>query len=300
MSKDEPNSPWWLSGTPLGAEHGKMMRRRYPAVPWDESTAATLTPAQRERAAKVWRTRSEAEYLAVSTFSILSMDLCAAGAPADILSMVHRAAIDEVRHAEFCIRLASIYSGKEELPPPGMSNLPDDPKRPKRDQALANALLVSCVAETFATIVVGTMRDEAKDPAVNAVLSIIYADEVVHARIGWSYLGYCIRNGGKAAIDAAASMVPIAVKGCANVVELPRPNDPIEPELRAHGLMTPAEERVMFCKAIREVLAPGFLALGVPVGDIVEQYDDAWAAKPPPEPAPGAKPQKEPIMEIRA
>lgn len=278
-----PVSPWWLSGTPLGSEHKKLMRRRYPDVPWDKSTVATLSPVQRARAAKTWRTRSEAEYLAVSTFSILSLDMCAAGAPADILSMIHRAAIDEVRHAEFCIRLASIYSGKNELPPPGMSNLPDDPKRPKRDQALANALLVSCVAETYATILVGTMRDESSDPAVKAVLSIIYADEVMHARIGWSYLGYCVRTGGKQAIAAAASMVPIAVKGAANMVEMPRSNEPMEPELRAHGLMTPAEERVLFAKSIREVLAPGFVALGVPVGTIVEEYDDVWAAKPPPE-----------------
>jgi hypothetical protein len=278
----EPTSPWWLSGTPLVAEHRKLMRRRYPAVPWERSTAASLTDAQRERAAKTWRTRSEAEYLAVSTFSILSIDMCAAGAPADILSMVHRAAIDEVRHAEMCIRLASIYSGKEELPPPGMSNLPDDPERPKLHQALANALLVSCVAETYATIVVGSMRDEATDPAVAAVLSIIYADEVVHARIGWSYLGYCLRLGGAEAIEAAAKMVPVAVKGAANVVETPRPTDVLEPALRAHGLMTPQEERVLFSKSIRDVLAPGFVALGVPVGTIVDEYDDAWAARPAP------------------
>ncbi len=275
-------SPWWLSGTPLGAEHRKMMRRRYPAVPWEQSTAASLTDAQRDRAARTWRTRSEAEYLAVSTFSILSIDMCAAGAPADVLSMVHRAAIDEVRHAELCIRLASIYSGKEELPPPGMSNLPDDPERPKLHQALANALLVSCVAETYATIVVGSMRDEARDPAVKTVLSIIYADEVVHARIGWSYLGYCLRTGGPEAIAAASAMVPIAVKGAANVVETPRPTDTLDPELRGHGLMTPQEERVLFARSVRDVLAPGFAALGVSTGTILADYDDAWASRPAP------------------
>lgn len=286
-----PTTPWWLSGTPLGAEHQKLMQKRHPPVPWEASTAASLTPAQRERAARTWRTRAEAEYLAVSTFSILSIDLCAAGAPADVLSAVHWAAIDEIRHAELCARLTSIYSGREELPPAGMSSLPDEPARPARDQALANALLVSAVAETYATVVVAAIRDEATDPAVKAVLSIIYGDEIMHARIGWSYLAHRVREGGRAAIDAAAAMVPIAVRGAANVVETPRSAEPLEPELRAHGLMTAAEERLLFSKSVREVLAPGFLALGIPVGDLVEEYGDAWAAQPPPpasEPPPSA------------
>ena len=125
-SRSDATAPWLLSRTPLVTEHIKLMQARYPAIPWAESTAPSLTPEQRERAAATWRARIAAEYLAVSTFSVLSMDLCAAGAPADILSLVHRAAIDEVRHAEYCCRLASIYSGKEESPAGGLSDLPDD------------------------------------------------------------------------------------------------------------------------------------------------------------------------------
>ncbi len=281
MPAHEPSSPWWLSGTPLEAEHQKLMHRRGTDVPWERSTAAQLTPAQRERAARTWRTRGQAEYLAVSTFSVLSMDLCAAGVPADFLSAVHQAAIDEVRHAELCVRLTSLYSGAPEIPPLGLSDLPDDPARPKRLQALSNALLVSCVAETYATTAVAVMRDEAVDPCVQAVLKIIYADEIRHARLGWSFLAWSLREGGAAAITAAAEMVPVAVKACANVVEAPRSLDVIDAVLRGHGLMGAAEERVLFSKAVREVLAPGFVALGVPVGTIAEEYGDAWAAGAP-------------------
>jgi hypothetical protein len=278
MVVHEPVCPWWLSGTPLESEHRALMARRAAEVPWAASTAAQLSPAQRERAARTWRARAEAEYLAVSTFAILSMDLCAAGVPADFLSAVHQAAIDEVRHAELCVRLTSIYGGAPELPKQGLSDLPDDPARPKRLQALANALLVSCVAETYATTAVAAMRDEAVDPCVQAVLKIIYADEIRHARLGWSFLGWSLREGGEPARRAAADMVPVAVKAAANVVEAPRPDDAIEPALRGHGLITPAEERVLFAKAVREVLAPGFEALGVEVGGLRETYGEAWVA----------------------
>jgi hypothetical protein len=282
-SPPAPVSPWWLSGTPLEADHHKLMARRGAEIPWADSTAASLTPEQRERVAKTWRTRTQAEYMAVSTFSVLSMDLCAAHVPADFLSAVHQAAIDEVRHAELCVRLTSIYSGQQELPPAGVSDLPDDPARPKRLQALSNALLVSCVAETYATVVLNAMREEATDPVVRAVMQSIYADEIRHARLGWAFLSWSLRQSGSHAdaAAAAAAMIPTALRGAANVIELPRDDAQVEPALRAHGLMSAAEERVLFSSAIRDVLVPGFEALGVATSGVAEEYGDAWVAAAP-------------------
>jgi len=273
----EPTSPWWLSGTPLEPEHHRLMRRRTVHIPWTESTAHTLTEAERARLAATWMRRSEAEYLAVSTFSVLAIDLVAASAPADVLSLCLRAGIDEVRHAEMCIRMAQIYSGKQQLPPPGMSSLPDDPTRPKLHQALANTMLVSCVSETYATTVLSATRDLTTDPTAQAVLTSIYSDEVMHARLGWSYLRYAIEVGGQGVIDAAAAMLPRALRGVANVVEAERPIGDVTDAVRTHGLMTPAEERVIFSTCVREVLVPGFEALGIPVGTALDDFGDAWA-----------------------
>lgn len=104
----EPTSPWWLSGTPLEAEHHRLMRRRSSPIPWNQSTVATLTDAERARLAGTWFRRSEAEYLAISTFSVLAIDLVAAQAPADVISLCLRAGIDEIRHAELCMRMVEI------------------------------------------------------------------------------------------------------------------------------------------------------------------------------------------------
>jgi hypothetical protein len=273
----EPTSPWWLSGTPLESEHHRLMRRRSVQIPWGVSTAAQLQPAERARLAATWMRRAQAEYLAVSTFSVLALDLVAAMAPADVLSLCLRAGIDEVRHAEMAIRMAELYSGEQQLPPPGMSYLPDEPKRPKLHQALANTMLVSCVSETYATTVLSATRDLTTDPTAHAVLTAIYSDEVMHARLGWSYIRHAIEVGGDGVIEAAAQMLPRALRGVANVVERERPVGEVTPAVRTHGLMTPAEERVIFSTCVREVLVPGFTALGIPVGTSVEDYGDAWA-----------------------
>lgn len=273
----EPTSPWWLSGTPLEAEHHRLMRRRAVPIPWAASGADRLTDAERSRLAATWMRRAEAEYLAVSTFSVLAIDLVAARAPADVLSLCLRAGIDEVRHAEMAVRMAKIYGGGEKLPPPGMSYLPDDPEAEKLHQALANTMLVSCVSETYATTVLSATRDLTTDPTAKAVLTSIYSDEVMHARLGWSYMRHAIETGGQGVIDAAAAMLPKALRGVANVVEAERPFGEVTPAVRTHGLMTPAEERVIFSSCVRDVLVPGFQALGIPVGTAVEDYGDAWA-----------------------
>src|SRR5688500_17227898 len=273
----EPTSPWWLSGTPLEAEHHRLMRRRSVPIPWAESTADTLTDGERKRLAATWMRRSEAEYLAVSTFSVLAIDLVAARAPADVLSLCLRAGIDEVRHAEMCVRMAKIYSGEQNLPPPGMSYLPDDPEAPKLHQALANTMLVSYISETYATTVLSATRDLTTDPTAQAVLTAILSDEVMHARLGWSYMRHAIEAGGQGVIDAAAAMLPRALRGVANVVEAERPVGEVTPAVRTHGLMTPAEERVIFSTCVREVLVPWFVALGIPVGSALDDYGEAWA-----------------------
>lgn len=273
----EPVSRWWLSGTPLETEHQRLMRRRPVPVPWTETTAAALTPEERARLGETWTRRAAAEYLAVSTFAVLAIDLVAAAAPADVLSLCLRAGIDEVRHAELCLRMIEIYAGKRVLPPPGMSSLPDDPKRPKLHQALANTMLVSCVSETYATTVLSATRDLTVDPTAQEVLTSIYSDEVMHARLGWSYLRYALDRGGDDARAAAATMVPIALRGVATVVERERPIGAVTEAVRGHGLMTPAEERQIFSACVREVLVPGFVALGVECGSALDDYGATWA-----------------------
>ncbi len=270
-------SPWWLSGMPLDVEHHRLMRRRQVPIPWGQTTAAQLTPPERARLAETWRRRAAAEYLAVSTFSVLAIDLVAAAAPADVLSHCVRSQLDEIRHAELAIRMVEIYGGQRMEPPPGMSRLPYDKAQSKLAQAVANTVLVSCVSETYATTVLTATRDLTTDPVAHAVLTSLYSDEVMHARLGWSDLRYGLERGGDPVRDAAAAMVPRALRGVANVIERERPIGEVTPAVRGHGLMTPGEERKIYSQCVREVLVAGFEALGVPCGNVADEYGEEWA-----------------------
>ena len=174
--------------------------------------------------------------------------------------------------------MIAIYTGAHEDPPPAMSYLPDDGDRTARDQAIANTLLVSCVSETYATTVLAATRDLTTDPTAHAVLTSIYADEVMHARLGWSYLRYALDRDGDEVRAAAGRMAPIAVRGVANVVERERPDGDVTAAVRAHGLMTPGEERAIFARFLRVVLVPGLAALGVPCAALAAPNDHAWIA----------------------
>ena len=277
----EPYCPWWLSGTPLYGPHLKLMQRGRKPIPWDKSSAQDLSPQDRARVAKSWKARIMSEYLAISTLSILSIDMTAAGAPADLLSQCHRAALDEIRHTELCLRMYEIYSGQRIHPEPAMSNLPDDPNVPKLHQAVSNAVLVACVAETYATTILASVREHTSDPTTSAVFTAIYGDEIGHARLGWAFLRWALDKDSVGVKAAVEKSIPEAVKGVCNVVEMPRPLEEVSDQLRAHGIMHPKEERVIFSEYVRDVLTPGFTALGINPGNLVEQYGEEWAKKPP-------------------
>jgi hypothetical protein len=256
----EPTSPWWLSGTAIEPAHHRLMQHSL-AIPWHASTAMQLSEPERAQLAETWLRRAAAEYFAVSRFSEFATELVAAMAPADVLSLCLRIGIDEVRHAELCARMAEIYSGVKHVPPFGRS-LPEPSVRPERYHALANAMV--CVSETHSAAVLSATRNLTTDPTAHAVLSVMLADEVMHSQIGWSYLRHAIDMGGPSVIAEAAAMVPAVLRGLIADIEQ-RPDIPVADAVRAHGVMSHAEERTVAWTCVTDVLVPGFAALGIPI-----------------------------------
>lgn len=260
----EPTSPWWLSGTPIEPAHHRLMQHSV-AIPWHASTAMQLSEPERALLAETWLRRAAAEYFAISRFSEFATELVAAMAPADVLSLCLRIGIDEVRHAELCARMAEIYSGAKHVPPFGRS-VPEPSLRPERHHALANAMV--CVSETHAAAVLSATRNLTTDPTAHAVLTVMVADEVTHSQIGWSYLRYAIEAGGPSVIAAATAMVPAVLRGLMADIEQ-RPDIEIAEAVRAHGVMSRAEERTVVWTCVTNVLVPSFAALGIPISTSV-------------------------------
>ncbi len=272
--------------TRLGAEHRRLMDQGHRAVPWERSGAADLPAELRAGLAELWRARMIAEHRSVGIFSLYSLDLLGAGAPAEVLSLACRAALDEVRHAELFARLASLYSGTQETPPPGIPPMPDDPGVPMSHQVAREAFHLCVCAETYSTAMLGELHARAVDPAVHGALGVVLADEIFHARMGWSFLASLLEGPESGAIrDVLQAEVLPMLDGFARDLF----GDPAalpEPSLRgrdreiaeAHGYIPLCDEYALFRSAVDDVWIPGLAGLGLSTGELRGRYPEGRRA----------------------
>lgn len=154
--------------------------------------------------AKAWADAGAGEHASVAAFARLSLELMALGAPSDLLSGVHQAALDEVRHAEQCWALARRFGGTTRSA--GAFPFPDriTVTRSLPDLAAA-ALHEGCLAETLGAHLVATAAALAPETEVRAALEAIAADEAKHAVLSFKIVAWSLRAGGapvRAALEA--------------------------------------------------------------------------------------------------
>ncbi len=269
--------------THLGAEHRRLMDSPHRAVPWERSGAAELPAGLRAGLADLWRGRMISEHRSVGIFSLYTLDLLGAGAPAEVLSLACRAALDEVRHTELFARLTSLYSGQEESPPPGIPPMPDDPGVPMSHQVAREALHLCVCSETYSTALLGELHGRAVDPAVHAALGVVLADEIFHARMGWSFLATLLEGPESGAIREVlqAEIIPMfdtfSRELFGDPANLPAPSlVGRDRELaEAHGYAPLCDEYAIFRAAIDEVWIPGLAGLGLSTADLKGRYPEA-------------------------
>jgi hypothetical protein len=266
--------------TSLAAEHARLMRGRRKEVRWEASTAPELPDDLRRTIGALWRERTTAEHRSIGIFSLFTLDLLGVGAPAEVLSHACRAALDEVRHAELFAKLARLYTGEDVTPPPGIPPLPEDPDVPLREQVAREALYLSAFAETYSAVLLSELHARAKDPVVKDVLGIVVADEIHHARLGWSILATMVASGGdEAAATLARDVVPTmdglsrAMFGDPRALPAPAVQGDDRALAAAHGYISAREEHALFCAAMTEVWIPGLARLGVDAAALAGRYD---------------------------
>lgn len=234
-----------------------------PAEPggWSAGGAAPrldgLGPAEREALAAAWARDGMLEHASVAAFARFSLELLAAGAPADLVEAAHRAALDEVRHARLCLSLAAEYAGAPVEP--GLLPCGDAIHLAGGLPALAAAAArEGCVGETVAAILAAEQLARAKDPAVRRVLLVIAEDEARHAELSFRAVAWALRVGGEAVRAAVAEAFAEAEQGgvAAGGVEA----DP-RGLLAAHGRLDAASARAAAARALREVVLPSARAL---------------------------------------
>src|SRR5262245_32724285 len=104
-----------LTTTPLSRQHERRRRseRGAPRIPWTAFDARKYDAPSLALATEAMTALARGEYTAVDSFARLSSTLAQNGAPLDLVSASAEIPADEVRHADYALRMATILAGEE-------------------------------------------------------------------------------------------------------------------------------------------------------------------------------------------
>jgi hypothetical protein len=183
-----------LSETPLARNYEVALlgesRKRRP-IPWDRFDRSLYPAAALDLAADAHLRLAEGEYHAVGLFGRISSGIAMAPAPFDLVAASTRISSDEIRHADYCTRFASLCLGQEvTLTVDRVALAEAAPVLPELDEADFLVAKYAATGETLAAALLLACRKRAKDPVARALFSSLLGDEVAHARLGWYYLAW--------------------------------------------------------------------------------------------------------------
>lgn len=140
-------------------------------------------------AALAWWHAARQEHASVASFSRAALELMALGAPLPLVSRMHEAAIDEVRHAAQSLAIAHRFDARV---PTTFAPLPAlAPRDLDRATLAAVTLDEAACPETFAAAVARAAADACDDDDIRAVLRAIADDEARHAALAWDIVAWC-------------------------------------------------------------------------------------------------------------
>jgi hypothetical protein len=251
-----------------GAELRLAPHRKHPEgrpIRWDAWDLADLPDDARVLAGKSWDERMKQEHLAVGAFSMVVTELAADGCDPVVLSLLTRAASDEVRHAEICRLMAVelLGEGKVASRVRGVPSIPKHSQASATTRALLHVVEMCCLSETFTGVFLTEMLAPLKGTPRSAVESLL-EDEIDHGRVGWAYLASRAREKRLAGLSEALPAMLDRTMGRVIAAAKSHPEDDTEP-LRAVGYVGTKTAASIFEKTLRDVILPGFATCGVDI-----------------------------------
>ena len=262
----------------LAAEHHRLVRtalRRGEKDPEMALQSAQLHGQYPESvlaiAATAWTARMVHEHHSAAVFSRLLPQFMAAGAPLEFKTTVLRMAMDELRHASLCASVAVLCGGRGEvIADLSTAELSEHVDTTRRVASLRNALFVG-LSETISIALLTEERELATEPAIHAVLDQLAADEVLHAKLGWSYFGHLWPLLNTDERTALAAYIPVALgfleKKMLGAMPLPSGVDypaPVRQQLTALGVMHSEDGRELMYATLESVIEPALKEHGLP------------------------------------
>ena len=235
------------------------------SIVWTELGAEALGDEGRRKVGATWLERMKQEHLAVGAFSLLARELAAEGCEPIVLSLVTRAACDEVRHAEICRRFAVELLGAEAVPASfrGLPKVPMHAGAPPGDRVLFHVVEMCCLSETLTGVYFTEMLARTTDRVAREAIESLLEDEIDHGRVGWAYLAGRARYG---SLHGLAEALPAMLDRTFRGMLGPRPAAPSGNEdarLETGGYLGPRAGAEVYRRALRDVILPGFEQLAV-------------------------------------
>jgi hypothetical protein len=249
-------NPCGCYGRPFVLEDRPVQAPADARADWSRGPSPSLTglsDAQRARLARFWTENGLSEHSSVAGFARFVLDLCAHGAPPDLVRRALVAGVEETAHARACFALASAYA---ELPvgPGPLAMHGAAPVARTLVELARHTAREGAVGETLSAYIAGEMFACATDPAVREVLAEIVRDEARHAELAWATLKWAVEVGGDPVRKAVAEVLADA--------GLVVPDDEgADPVLEGHGLVSAARLRRCVAEGVRTVVAPAAAAL---------------------------------------
>lgn len=227
----------------------------------DDPTIERLSDDARTRIGAHWIQRASAELSVAVAFEALLPRLRDVGAARIVLDLGVKAIDDERRHGALCVRLAERYLGiRVDTPAPRDGELPDFGTRDEPTEVALVTMGMCCINESIASEWIRSCWDVATASTAIAANRHHLRDEIDHARLGWAHLGSTAI--GAPLRSSLRAWVPRLI--AANVAQWKKADENLPPEgIPAHGHLSASDNDEVIDAAVRDVVVPGFVHVGL-------------------------------------
>jgi len=258
-----------LSNTPLAERHDDAIRgalaRPARPIPWHEFDRSRYPEEALSLARDLFSRLAGGEYSAVALFAQITSGLALTRAPIDFVAASARVGSDEVRHADYCLRMASLCQGSEvtvTVPAEALAN--DIPSALDLERLDFLMLKYTAVGETLAAALLTEGRRRASDPVLRALFTSIVSDEVHHARLGWYYAKYRAERWSAEERQRLARRVADFVVGIEQDFSRGHDASPaVSGAAKALGLLDSATQCEVVADVMNQEIVPALDALGL-------------------------------------
>lgn len=225
-----------------------------------------LTAAERQEAISTWRARMVNEHISARVFAGIIGQMMAAGVSASKQEAVAQMISDELRHGRQCASVVYALGGEPIAQLPELLPVPIHEDASPLEGLLRNILSISCLSETIAVALISVEREQAGPEVLAQTLKTILADEVQHARFGWSLL------------EELAPTLDDELKGRLGdylvyafahlreheLAHLPVQQTPHSEQAKSYGLCDGKDARQLFFETVEQVIIPRLEEHGLP------------------------------------